>query len=167
MPDDLKLKIASAAEAAGRSLHAELLVRLEESFESSDSVPKAQYELLEQHVVAMKKTVEAGKRIEANLERIIEVERQMSVMYAKSVIGLGDRLRGVLGTLDPSKDSPQIRSLRADVLSAMSGARVLLKDMNTDDREIDAAMVHTTVRDLEARGAPDEPPVPIRRRKLT
>ena len=32
MPDDLKQKVAESAEACGRSLHAELLVRLNESF---------------------------------------------------------------------------------------------------------------------------------------
>lgn len=148
-------RLEAATQEAGHSLNAEIVSRLSKSFETDDSVPRAHFDLLKQQVAAMYKAEAASKRIEENLQHINKLERAMSVMFAKSVIGLGDRLQGVFNALPPIEDgrTSALKALESEVQLAMSGAWMLLEQAGFNAADVAAQLMHTDMNDLIKRGA--------------
>jgi hypothetical protein len=130
MPDELKSRIAAAAEAAGRSLHAELLVRLDQSFQNTECVPTAQYESLEKQLRALVKAHEAEVEAQKRLLDISQIDRSLMLMTATNTIGMGRRLLRVLDALDDTEKSRELKEMRPEAVNVIDGAEHVIEYVN-------------------------------------
>lgn len=95
MPDELKARIQASANESGRSLHAELLHRLESSYKDDDTI-----KLLKNNVVLLR-TLASFVLLQHNHPEVMEPMRESMISMAKAIKETDDDAK-VLAAAKPS-----------------------------------------------------------------
>ncbi|WP_099733863.1 Arc family DNA-binding protein [Delftia sp. 60] len=95
MPDELKARIQASANESGRSLHAELLHRLESSYKDDDTI-----KLLKNNVVLLR-TLASFVLLQQNHPEVMEPMRESMIAMAKAIKETDDDAK-VLAAAKPS-----------------------------------------------------------------
>ncbi|MET3915130.1 putative DNA-binding protein [Variovorax sp. OAS795] len=131
LPKELHTRLESRADETSKSLNAEIVARLEQSFEGADTVPKAQYEALQNQVQALEKAYAASEGSQKRMLQLDAMERSLTLMLASNVIALGHRILHILGTLGNSKEAKEIKEMEPEVLSAIEAGRLAMEHDKT------------------------------------
>lgn len=149
MPDDLKARVQAAAEASGRSLHAELLTRIEDSFRAENEKFKRE---IEAHVAASETRVETFTlRIELLRNRIDNLSTRAHLISSET--------ERMLNAAQSDEDFAKVKDrvaeydeIRAEASALREQAIQLLAERDTELQRMKTlqATLHAYAEKLEA-----------------